>query len=217
MRRRFLLAIIFFLLLSTYNIQNKFRLNIPIEKIIVENNELIKDETIRNQLTFLYDTNLFFLKVNKINEKLNEIDLIESYEIKKVFPEKIIIKVFEKKPIAIIQDKRKKLIYTNNHDVIKYFDLDKFENLPLVYASKINFKKFYKSLNNNEFPLNEIKTLYFFESNRWDILTKDDKTIRLPINHYEKSLKNYLSLKDKSNFKKYKIFDYRIKDQLILR
>ena len=94
MRRRFLLAIIFFLLLSTYNIQNKFRLNIPIEKIIVENNELIKDETIRNQLTFLYDTNLFFLKVNKINEKLNEIDLIESYEIKKVFPEKIIIKVF---------------------------------------------------------------------------------------------------------------------------
>ena len=139
MRRRFLLAIIFFLLLSTYNIQNKFRLNIPIEKIIVENNELIKDETIRNQLTFLYDTNLFFLKVNKINEKLNEIDLIESYEIKKVFPEKIIIKVFEKKPIAIIQDKRKKLIYTNNHDVIKYFDLDKFENLPLVYASKINF------------------------------------------------------------------------------
>lgn len=217
MRRRFLLAIIFFLLLSTYNIQNKFRLNIPIEKIIVENNELIKDETIRNQLTFLYDTNLFFLKVNKINEKLNEIDLIESYEIKKVFPEKIIIKVFEKKPIAIIQDKRKKLIYTNNHDVIKYFDLDKFENLPLVYASKINFKKFYKSLNNNEFPLNEIKTLYFFESNRWDILTKDDKTIRLPINHYEKSLKNYLSLKDKSNFKKYKIFDYRIKDQLILK
>ena len=43
----------------------------------------------------------------------------------------------------------------------------------------------------------------------------DDKTIKLPIIEYLTSLKNFLELK-KKDFNNYKIFDYRIKDQLIL-
>ena len=44
----------------------------------------------------------------------------------------------------------------------------------------------------------------------------DDKVIKLPINDYLFSLKNFMLSKSKSNFDNYKIFDYRIKDQLIL-
>ena len=36
------------------------------------------------KLAFLYDTNLFSLKTENIKIRLNEIDFIESYEIKKV-------------------------------------------------------------------------------------------------------------------------------------
>ena len=44
----------------------------------------------------------------------------------------------------------------------------------------------------------------------------DDKTIKLPIKDYLESLKNYMSQKNNENFNNYSIFDYRIKDQLIL-
>ena len=67
------------------------------------------------------------------------------------------------------------------------------------------------------FPLSAIKTFYLFETKRWDLITKNGITVKLPIDNYKNSLKNFLTINKKPNFKKYKIFDYRIKDQLILK
>ena len=61
-----------------------------------------------------------------------------------------------------------------------------------------------------------IKSFYFFESGRWDLVLHDDKVIKLPIKNYNFYLKNFMLSKDNNIFKNYKIFDYRIKDQLIL-
>ena len=44
----------------------------------------------------------------------------------------------------------------------------------------------------------------------------DDKLIKFPIKDYISSIKNFISNKDNKNFTNYKIFDYRIKDQLII-
>ena len=41
--------------------------------------------------------------------------------------------------------------------------------------------------------------------------------IKLPLVDYTKSLQNYLELMNKNNYKKYKVFDYRIDNQLILK
>ena len=59
--------------------------------------------------------------------------------------------------------------------------------------------------------------MFFFETNRWDLETYNNKIIKLPSKNYKKSLKNFMSLKNQDNFKKYRIFDYRIKNQLILQ
>ena len=45
---------------------------------------------------------------------------------------------------------------------------------------------------------------------------KDQKIIKLPRKFFNESAKN-LRLESEINFEKYKIFDYRIKDQLILK
>ena len=44
----------------------------------------------------------------------------------------------------------------------------------------------------------------------------DDKVIKLPNQDYLFSLKNFMKSKNNRNFNNYKIFDYRIKDQIIL-
>ena len=65
--------------------------------------------------------------------------------------------------------------------------------------------------------MKQLNNLIFFESKRWDIITVDNKTIKLPNQNYEKSLKYFLDIKNQKNFEKYEIFDYRINNQLILK
>ena len=87
-----------------------------------------------------------------------------------------------------------------------------------MFGDKDNFKIFYNNLRVSNFPMKEIKTFYLFESvNRWDLELINNKMLRLPINNYNQSLKNFIEIKDQLNFEKYKTFDYRIKDQLILK
>ena len=199
------------IILSTYN----FTLNpnlIPklnIKKIKVKNNEIINDDEIKKKLSFLYETNILFSDLDAIEKKIKEIDFIESFKIKKVYPNEIQITIREKKPIAIIQNKKKKKYFTSKGDLIDFIDLKRFENLPLVYGDKESFAGIHKNLKSLNFPITKIK--------KWDLLTTKNQLIKLPIENYDKSLVNFMTLKDKINFTEYKIFDYRIKDQLILK
>ena len=127
------------------------------------------------------------------------------------------IKVFERKPIAILQNKKEKFFISENIKLIDYKNIKEFENLPFVFGNKENFKIFYKDLKKLNFPLEIIKNYYFFDSGRWDLEIYEDKIVKLPIKNYVKSLKNFIDLKDENNFDKYKVFDYRINEQLILK
>ncbi len=219
MKNRLLTALILLLLLSTYNIQNTFSLSskIKIQEVIVTNNLILDERMIKKKLSFLYQTNIFLLNTNKIASELKGFDFIDSFEIKKLYPNKIRIKIFEKKPIAIIQNKQVKKYFTNLGEIINFIDLKEYNDLPIVFGDKDNFLVFYQKLKQANFPINEVKKFYLFESKRWDLITNNNQVIKLPIQNYELSLKNFIDLKKKSNFQKFRTFDYRIKDQLILK
>ena len=101
--------------------------------------------------------------------------------------------------------------------MIKFRNLKNYDDLPYVFGNEKNFKIFYENLKEINFPLSIIKKYTFFESNRWDIETVDEKLIKLPTNNYSNSLENYLKMRKKNNFSKYKIFDYRVNNQIILK
>ena len=67
------------------------------------------------------------------------------------------------------------------------------------------------------FPIYKIKSFYYFDVGRWDILFKDKKVIKLPVKNFDISLSNFMDIYERINFEKYKIFDYRVEDQLILK
>ena len=219
MKKRFLIGLLLLLLLSTYSsknsIDNQYKLNI--KEIIVENNNILKKKEVKEEFSFLYNQNIFLLNDKTIAQNLSKKSFIESFKIKKIYPDKIKIIVFEKQPIAILQNKKEKYYYTNKNEIIEFSNLREFQNLPIVFSDKENFKIFYIDLKKIEFPLDIIKSLQFFKSQRWDIITRKDQTIKLPTSEYKKSLSNFLEIKNKDNFNRYKIFDYRIKDQLILK
>ena len=217
--RRLLVGLILLLLFSTYNLQGYFNINskLNLKKILIENNNIVDEKIIKKKLSFLYNSNLFYLDSKKIKNQLMEIKFIESFRIKKIFPNTIRIKIFEKKPIAILHYRKNKKYITDKGDLIDFVFINQFRNLPTVFGDKKSFKIFYIDLQRIDFPINEIKTFYLFESKRWDLLTFNEKLIKLPVKNYEKSLENFLNIKDQENFEKYKIFDYRISNQLILK
>ena len=219
MKKRFLIGLLLLLLLSTYSsknsIDNQYKLNI--KEIIVENNNILKKKEVKEEFSFLYNQNIFLLNDKTIAQNLSKKSFIESFKIKKIYPDKIKIIVFEKQPIAILQNKKEKYYYTNKNEIIEFSNLREFKNLPIVFSDKKNFKIFYNDLKKIEFPFNIIKSLQFFKSQRWDIVTRKDQKIKLPTSEYKESLSNFLEIKNKDNFNRYKIFDYRIKDQLILK
>ena len=63
MNKRFIIALSLLLLLSTYNIQNNFTINskFSVEKIIIENNSIIKKKELKEKLSFFArNQSLFF-------------------------------------------------------------------------------------------------------------------------------------------------------------
>ena len=218
MKKRLLIAIALLILLTTITLHpiitiSKFNL----KKINIENNFLLSKKDIKKLLIPIYDTNLIILRNKEIENLLTKNSLIESFNIKKKYPDTLKIKIFEKKPIAILQNKKKKFYLSKKIDLIEFKDLPDYQNLPYVFGNKDEFEIFYNNLIEINFPFNQIKKYTLYETNRWDLLTKNNNMIKLPSKNYMESLKNYLNLQNKNDFRKYKIFDYRINNQLILK
>ena len=122
MKKRFLIALTLFLILTTYKSNNILSTGdyFKIREISIENNFILNNKDLLEEFSFLNQENLFLLNSQNIKDKLNEDSLIESFEIKKIYPNKIKLKIFEKKPIAILYDKKEKYYYTKNDKLIKY-------------------------------------------------------------------------------------------------
>ncbi len=218
MKKRFVIASFLLILLTTINSQQNFFISkFNLEIIVVENNLLLKDKDIKNLLIPFYNKNLIFLDNNEVKKALLQNSFIESFKIKKKYPNTLKIEIYEKKPIAVLFNKKNKFYLSEKIDLIEFKNLPNYRTLPYVLGNKDDFKIFYKNLKKINFPLDIIKKYSLYKTNRWDLETKDNQVIRLPSKNYTKSLENFLNLKSKNDFEKYELFDYRISNQLILR
>ncbi len=218
MKKPFFLLAVFFIFLSTYN-PNIKNIQIPhfnIKQIILEHDEIIDKDLLKKQLNYLYEENLFFLNNENIKKKIKNLEFVESFTIKKIYPNTLKLTIKEKEFIAILIKEKKKYFISDNGNIVKYKDINKFEDLPTVLNGGDRFFSMYQNLKNTNFPIEMIKSYYFFESGRWDLIIEDNKVIKLPIKDYKKSLKNFMKIISSKEFNEYSLFDYRIKDQIIL-
>ncbi len=218
MKKRTVIAVTLLIILTTITSNQKISVSkFKLKEINVENNFLIKEEDIKKSLKGIYGKNLFFLKNEEIKNILTRNSLVEGLKITKKYPNKLRIKIFEKKPIAILVFKKEKFYLSDKIELIEFKDIINYQELPYVFANQKDFNIFYNELKKINFPFNKVKKFTFYENGRWDLKTINNKIIKLPPENYIKSLKNYLTLVNKSNFKKFNIFDYRINNQLILK
>ena len=220
LKNKFFLLIFLFITLTTYNFNDQkknFSIIFPIKEIIIENTHAFDLNQLKSKLEFLKDTSLLFLKKKEIIKVTNEYDFISSIQLKKKYPNTLKILISEIIPVATEIYGKKKYYLTREGKKINYTELDIFKKLPSIFGNHKNFSSFYNKLEINNFDIYKIKAFYYFDTGRWDIVLRDERTIKLPETNYENILKETESILSDSSFYKYKIFDYRIKDQLILR
>ena len=218
MKKRLIIALFLLILLSTINLQQRFVTSqFVIKTIEIENNVLIKNKDIKNLLIPFYNKNLISLDNNEVKKALMQNSLIQSFNIKKKYPSTLKIKIFEKKPIAVLFNKKNKFYLSEKIDLIEFKNLPNYQQLPYVLGNQNDFKILYNNLKKINFPLDVVKKYVLYETNRWDIETINNRIIKLPSKNYVKSLENFLNIKSQNDFEKFELFDYRINNQLILR
>lgn len=218
MKKRIIIALILLISLNTITFDQKIIFSIfALKKITIENNSLLKENDIKKSLEPIYDKNLLKLNNKEIKKILLQNSLIDSFKIKKKYPDTLKIEIFEKKPIAILFDKKQKFYISEKIELIDYNMLNSDNNLPYVLGNKDDFKIFYDNLRKIKFPFNSVKKYILYENNRWDLETLNNKTIKLSPENYKDNLEHYLNLINKKEFKNYNLYDFRIKNQLILK
>jgi cell division septal protein FtsQ len=212
--------IFIFVIFTTYNSKNdkeSVSIIFPIKEIFIENTVATNILKLKSDLSFLVNTNLFFLNKKKISLVFSNHDFISNVQLKKKYPNTLKITITEKKPVAIHIIDKKKFYITKNNEKINFIDLKIFEDLPSVIGKYKNFNIFYNDLEKNYFKINKIKIFYYFDVGRWNIVLKNGKVIKFPEKKYQNVLPKINLMLEDNNFSKYKVFDFRINNQLILR
>jgi len=221
---RIVLLILVLIFLSTYS-PNKFDLILEknntflkIQKIKIVNNFLIKSSEIKEKLSTIYNRNIFSIKKEDIEEPLKEINFLEKVEVKKKYPNTIVVKIFETKPVAILYKNKAKYLLDSSSNLIFFENNMNFNQLPSVFGigAENYFVYFFNQLENNNFPINNIKKFYFFQIGRWDLQLANDKMIKLPHDNIEDAIKKSIELLNRKDFQNYNIIDLRIDGKIIV-
>ena len=220
-----LLLFIVFTFLTTYNpseiefFPNKNNSIFNIKNIKIINNNRVNENYIQSKLTEIYGRNIFFLKNKDIKNLIKNISYLDSVEVKKKYPNTLIVKIVETEPIAILfknneyflLDSASNLIKTSKDQVDNY-------NYPHIFGknSEKYFLNFLNFLKKNNFPINKIKNYYYFQIGRWDIELLNNKIIKLPYKNTDQAIIKSIELMKEKDFKNYNIIDFRVDGKIVV-
>ena len=217
----FFYLLLFFLLTTqiTINKSHNKRFTIKLNKIVVTGLSDENNYEIYQSLKYLLEKNIFFINKNNFESIMEKNELVENYNIKKIYPSIIKIKIKQTNLLAITNYNSNKFYIGSNGKLISFNKIKNFNSyLPFVYTKSnyIDFIKFKKIIDESDFQFDQIESFYYFPSNRWDIKTKDGFLIKLPEKNLSQSLKLAQLVKDNENTKKKNIIDLRIINKIIL-
>ena len=84
-------------------------------------------------------------------------------------------------------------------------------DLPYIFGNVDidKFLRFKKIIDNSNLNFSSFKSLYYFKSNRWDILFKNGLILKLPITLDAEKINLVFEIINNNNFNKAKIIDFR--------
>ena len=218
-KNKVIIYLIFLLILSTTSvkvIEEQKRHSLKIKNIKIFGLTITKNLEIQNDLKSIFYQNILFLGEKEINKIIKKHNIIEEYKIKKIYPSTLNIEIKPTEFLAKLTNVNN-LIVGANGKLISGVESDK--SLPYVFG-EFNSKKFLefkKNIKKSKFSFSEFKAIYFFPSNRWDIVMIDDVLIKLPEKNMSKSLNKAYKIITSTQFKDKNIIDLRVNGHLVIK
>ena len=206
--------LLLFLLFSTfYNTNSAMYFN---SKFKVTNIENLNDNMKIYELNYLLNNNIFNIDKKILSYKLKNYPILESYEIKKIYPDTIRIRLVKSNPIAKIIQNGKTVYLGDNGKIFKQTQIN--DQIPeivgVVNLEYIN--RIVKIINNSSFKLNKIKVIKIYPSNRFDLIFNNIDIIKFPHNVDQEFIDEaFIFYKNNTIYSK--IIDLRLKNKIITR
>ena len=225
-----LLLFCFFVLISTnywtklktfkQNLFERPELSISKLKINNANSDLVNQINAILQLSFPISS--IKLDIKNLQKIINNIDLVETANIRINDTGVLVIDVVERKPVAIFrEDDQLTLIDIKGFKINNIFSRSDRKDLPLIVGIDGNLNiqealKIYQILSNH---IKEIRGLIRIGKRRWDIILINDKRIKLPEKNPKKLLRKFLN-SDFNNLissNEFSVIDLRFTNRIVLR
>ena len=218
-KNKIITYLLFLFILSTTSakfINDQKKLSSSISKINITGLSERKNLEILNNLNNLLHKSIFVINEDEIRKILEKHNIIQEFNIKKIYPSTLNIEIKPTKFIARVSNNSQYLVGANGKLIE---DKSNNELLPYIFGefNSLDFLSFKKNIEKSMFSYSNLKELSFFPSGRWDILTDKDILIKLPQEHIVASLNLSKKLINNDNFKDYKFIDLRIKNHLVTK
>ena len=217
-KNKIIIYLFFLFILSTTSgkfIENQKSYPSSINQINIEGLSDTDSSKISNELKNLFYGNILLVKKEEIQRILDKYNIIEEYNIKKIYPSTININIKQTKFIARLSNNNE--LVGANGKLIE--DRENNEILPYIFGqfNSKDFLSFKKTITQSKFTFTKFKTLYFFPSNRWDILTNNNILIKLPQDNLSESLNLAYNIISNNDFENKNFIDLRINNHLIIK
>ena len=213
------ILIYFFLLVSVGSINNidihnlKF---LSVKEVNVTGLENEENLNISKKIKNLKLDNIYLINKKYFNTLLDSNKLVEKYFIFKRYPSSLNIHIDKTRFLARISKNGKIYDLGSNGKLIENENSN--NELPLVFGNPeiVEFFNIKKIIDESQISFEEIESLYFFLSKRWDLKLRNNIIIKLSNDNTKESLKIASEFLYNNEFKDIKIIDARIKNQIIL-
>ena len=143
---------------------------------------------------------------------------MEKIEVKKKYPNTIIINVYETEPVAILFKENSKYLLDSSSNLIPFNEKMLFNDLPGIFGERAeqDFINFFNQLENNNFPKQRVKNFYYFQIGRWDLELLNNQIIKFPASKIPEAIQQSVKLLARKDFGNYNIIVLRIHGKIVV-
>jgi len=174
---------------QTNKITNNFHLfmrnnGFALQDVILYGRHNTEKQNILKKTKFKYGQSIFRINLEDIKKDIEAIGWVKSVTIERFLPNRINIKITERKPIAIWQYNKKLNLIDKDGIVISNKNIHKFSYLKTVVGENANLKAidFLKLITADKTMSQIVVAGVYISNRRWNLIILDKITVKLPYN-----------------------------------
>ena len=206
----YLTLLLLFSTIYNHKLTNSLKEEFQIKKVKFIKSDLI-DYNFKNNII---DQNIFSINKNNLKSILENFPILNSFEVKKIYPSTLEINLIKTKPFAKIISNSNYTFLGENGKIFKSYET--YNNIPNI-TGNINFKNINHIINIiSDSPFKKkIKIIKLFPSGRFDLILKNKKVIKFPIKLDKEFMQSVFFFIENNSDQK-NIFDFRLNNKIIL-